>query len=662
LISLFVLYVFASLRPSLKTKIFNEEPNALTIEFLGSCDLFNGIAPSITINSFPVAPNLQGAPTDCLPIDDIKTNPDFNNLKADYICNGDHEKSIIRILEVYTPSLAPSHPDTLASSTFILGIHSVRPFRAYFGGDAKYIRRPKCSVFKDFCNPSNSYVKDCEDTEVHRIKGYVLNDDLVYVLPYNFNIGTCRSYKNNAACCAYISPSLNGICPNYPTKNLFKLYLEREKQEDPQKEELKEVPQKEAPQENPQKFAKLEKPLGRQARNEEEQEKITSPEDLKNYNINDKFKEPNHNHAKQDKEYKKDKRSVNGFGYGYEFDDKYENENDENDKIDQENDKYSPTSSIHGLTDHVENHEEHQQEHKEKENNENKPEVSQIQKEEDNYSNYDPNNLLNEDKYNHQSTINIITDHSENEKEEYNPNQQGDEHKKPQFTQDYDQELNEKLLDKFDDGHKHHYDDDEHNDHEDPKEKPKPSHHEQQQDQNLFNNFGDGHHQTPDNDKHQDDKIENNKDQYFINDLSDGHRSKADEKQKNEEEEDEEEEHDKKEHSPLNENLVDQQTAIRLGDGVPEKSKDGDNQYDGLFITDNRPQHKEDNHDEEHEKSPLGHENHNDNAAFLTDNPPKEAEQINHPKPSVQILDSLEQDESESNKYFDHAKKNVEKK
>jgi len=219
----------------------SSDPDALDIEYLGSCEHFSAIASSITVNEFETSGTFKVAitpapvaPFDCLPILNAPGSPDYNNLRAEYICNQvGRSRSIIRVVEILDPALATDHPDGGVPIPFILGFHSDKPWRA---SGSNYIRRPTCGTTNDFCSPgstANSIVSSCSSNGVTLKDQWVLNNDEVYILPTSFvtRIGSCTSPSAPTTCCTYIDISgnpNNGLCPFAPSNTLFNFEEEHE--------------------------------------------------------------------------------------------------------------------------------------------------------------------------------------------------------------------------------------------------------------------------------------------------------------------------------------------------------------------------------------------------------------------------------------------------
>ena len=238
-IALLCSIVFAGLVPSSnrKGRGVAADPNQMDIDFLGTCQEFSAISGSISVSQLTLSTvtwlGTNPAPTqfNCLPIDatvNVQPLPDYNNLRAEYLCNQvGKSRSIIRIVEIVDPSLATNHPD-YTPLDFILGFRSSKPFRA---SGANYMRRPSCEVTLDYCHqtdPTLAIVSSCNTTSVTVSNGWVMNKDLVYIIPTSTStlVGDCKPPSSNA-CCDYIKFSQNvaalpfGICPFSPSNELF---------------------------------------------------------------------------------------------------------------------------------------------------------------------------------------------------------------------------------------------------------------------------------------------------------------------------------------------------------------------------------------------------------------------------------------------------------
>ena len=224
-VAIFFGCAFSSLTPAKKQRTFSVEPNAVDIEFLGSCDRFSSLASFMSVNSWTTT----GPTPDCLPIAFVPSNPDINDISAQYICNQvGRSRSFIRVVETHPTSLSTNHPDTtppnLSNVPFILGFKSNRPFRA---AASRYYRRPTCAVRQDFCDSTNYVVQSCSSTNVTVSHGWVLNNDIVYIFPHTNagEPGQCDS-PTLGGCCAYIAPTSldpNGMCPHTPSTTLNQL-------------------------------------------------------------------------------------------------------------------------------------------------------------------------------------------------------------------------------------------------------------------------------------------------------------------------------------------------------------------------------------------------------------------------------------------------------
>ena len=197
----------------IKKREFTPDPNAVDIQFLGSCEEFSSLAGSMSVN----APSDTG----CLPILDTLPFNDANDLTAQYICNQiSRYKSLIRVVEVYDP--ATPHSDAIGNLDVIIGFKSSRPFRS---PGSRFLRRPTCTVQQDFCsNSPSTVVESCQDNRVTTEKGWVLNSDIVYIVPsyYTGAIYTCK--QADTSCCVYVAPTIGvtttGFCPTSASNSL----------------------------------------------------------------------------------------------------------------------------------------------------------------------------------------------------------------------------------------------------------------------------------------------------------------------------------------------------------------------------------------------------------------------------------------------------------
>jgi len=186
------------------------EPVLIKIEYRGSCSSFSTVATTVSVNV------LNGG---CLPINQaVTTLPDTDGLIAHYACTGvGQDRAIIDITEVFVP--LDNEYNTPAS--YVIGIASNAPIRVL---GASAIRRPACIVQKQYCNPTATYdVTSCTNNEVTSIKGWILNQDRVYLVPNNVVAPyTCSS--PDGTCCAYILSAFEtatafGFCDLTDTSN-----------------------------------------------------------------------------------------------------------------------------------------------------------------------------------------------------------------------------------------------------------------------------------------------------------------------------------------------------------------------------------------------------------------------------------------------------------
>ena len=232
-----------------KKKIGREvfsEPNAIDIEYLGTCTEFAALASFISVNEHANNSLNMNKPPDsvnCLPIADSSLNyGDYNDLRAEYICNpAGKRRSIIRIVEVMDPVNATLHNDDLVNGhQFTIGIISNKPFRA---AGATYYKRPSCAVTVDYCRNTQGLVHSCTSNSVTTREGFVLDSDKVYIAPQTntIRVDTCTTTSSGSpACCVYVAPRLvnglsgnsdYGICPNSPNGILNELPLSVEANE-----------------------------------------------------------------------------------------------------------------------------------------------------------------------------------------------------------------------------------------------------------------------------------------------------------------------------------------------------------------------------------------------------------------------------------------------
>jgi len=174
------------------------EEIAMEIEYMGTCENF------IT-NDLPTVRTSIHLDGNCLPISTTSPHNDLDELHIDYHCtNTHHGRSNIKFVEIYA-----TH-GTLYPNNIVSFVPSF-PFRAKSAGsEVNYVRRPSCGQDENYCKKGCFRVTSCQDNEVSFKRGYVVNQDRIYLLASTRSARTCKALDNS--CCAYIAIT-TGICP-----------------------------------------------------------------------------------------------------------------------------------------------------------------------------------------------------------------------------------------------------------------------------------------------------------------------------------------------------------------------------------------------------------------------------------------------------------------
>jgi hypothetical protein len=160
--------------------------------YLGSCDQFYSI-PRVAISSL-----VSG----CLPINDTQPFLENDDLTADVLCtNIGPGRAQIDFVEIYEVN-----DTTPFTGGFAISFVPNAPFRAINHG-VNYLRRPTCSIDKDFCSATN-YVHSCEENAPVMRKGFVISNDLIFITRPGFSAVGCATAINS--CCTYLPA---GFCP-----------------------------------------------------------------------------------------------------------------------------------------------------------------------------------------------------------------------------------------------------------------------------------------------------------------------------------------------------------------------------------------------------------------------------------------------------------------
>ena len=170
--------------------------------YLGSCDQFYAIS-RVAISILNTA---------CLPINDTQPFLENDDLSADVLCtNIGPGRSQIDFVEIYQ-----FNDTTPYTGGFAISFVPNAPFRAISGG-VSYVRRPTCTTQKDFCSATN-YVHTCQDNVAEMRKGFVISNDLVFIIPASYSAVGCGSAINS--CCSYLNA---GFCPFTAPSDLLNL-------------------------------------------------------------------------------------------------------------------------------------------------------------------------------------------------------------------------------------------------------------------------------------------------------------------------------------------------------------------------------------------------------------------------------------------------------
>eukprot|EP01091_Cochliopodium_minus_P008791 TRINITY_DN204_c0_g1_i1.p1 TRINITY_DN204_c0_g1~~TRINITY_DN204_c0_g1_i1.p1 ORF type:complete len:391 (-),score=100.87 TRINITY_DN204_c0_g1_i1:47-1219(-) len=192
------------------TKITNVQKSGRTIRpetvdfqliYLGSCSKFFSI-PNIQISS---------RTDNCLPVNVNAPYSDVGDLDAHVLCTDiGRNRAQIDFVEIFLIYGTP------LTTGFTMSFASNAPYKATAQGVA-YLRRPNCEIDQDFCS-TRDYIRSCNENLVTLKNGFVVNKDLVYIVPQGSDVVGCSSAQDT--CCAYITP---GFCPRSGDDSLFRI-------------------------------------------------------------------------------------------------------------------------------------------------------------------------------------------------------------------------------------------------------------------------------------------------------------------------------------------------------------------------------------------------------------------------------------------------------
>jgi len=165
--------------------------------YLGTCDQFYSTG-DVHVSDIT---SLLG----CLPINATTGTPDRDDLTAHVLCtNIGPGRAQIDFVEIFR-----AVDDDFPSNAFVISFIPNRPFKAVSGG-VTYLRRPSCTTNKDYCSNTN-YVHTCTENAAAMRNGFVVSNDLVYIVPNGQSAVGCGLGINS--CCVYLPSSPFGICP-----------------------------------------------------------------------------------------------------------------------------------------------------------------------------------------------------------------------------------------------------------------------------------------------------------------------------------------------------------------------------------------------------------------------------------------------------------------